>query len=423
MAGNYNIALGVQSPKIDSPVNALANVLQIKGAQQQNQLGQMKMDEYGRGVERQNKLREILQGTDPSQLQDALLRGGFMDESQARGKYSADIGKTAAETGAKEVETLVNATRLHRDQLAGVNDPQAAAQWVSAGYQDPVLSKLFGKSGSLQDAIQRIPQDPQAFENWKQQNALGASEFIKQNTPRYQTSDVGGSTNTYANPGLGGPSQLVNSVKNTQSPDNAASQAQSNRNNLRSVWASLENARANREIAGAQRESTQAWQQQDRDQSKSAAISTVEDSIRVVQKALDHPGRETATGVSGTIDPRNYLPATDAKNFLVVLEQIKGKAFLQAFQSLKGGGQITEVEGNKATAAITRMDTAQSDAEFKTALNDLMDVMKKGYERLTGKKYQSPEGAKSAGRTIKRTGKIDGKKVIEYSDGTTEYAN
>jgi hypothetical protein len=126
-----------------------------------------------------------------------------------------------------------------------------------------------------------------------------------------------------------------------------------------------------------------------------------------VQKALDHPGRTTATGVSGTVDPRNYMPGTDAKNFRVVLDQIKGKAFLQAFQNLKGGGQITEVEGKKATDAIARLDTAQSDDEFNTALTDLQSVMKQGYARLTGNEYVAPQAASKTGSGPK-VGTVEG---------------
>ena len=51
--------------------------------------------------------------------------------------------------------------------------------------------------------------------------------------------------------------------------------------------------------------------------------------------------------------------------------QIQGQAFLQAFQSLKGAGQITEQEGAKAQAAMTRLNNlAQDDAGYIQALND-----------------------------------------------------
>lgn len=118
--------------------------------------------------------------------------------------------------------------------------------------------------------------------------------------------------------------------------------------------------------------------------SKAAQRDSIQAQISVIDKAIAHPGRTTATGLSGSLDPRNYMPGTDARDFQVVLDQLGGAAFLQAFESLKGGGQITEVEGKKATDAIARLNRAQSDGEFEVALKDLRDVMQRGYERLGG---------------------------------------
>ncbi len=71
-----------------------------------------------------------------------------------------------------------------------------------------------------------------------------------------------------------------------------------------------------------------------------------------------------------------------------MLNQSKGGAFLEAFKALKGGGQITEIEGKKATDAIARMDRSQSKAEFDKALSDYEGVIKLGVDRanqLAGK--------------------------------------
>jgi hypothetical protein len=117
-------------------------------------------------------------------------------------------------------------------------------------------------------------------------------------------------------------------------------------------------------------------------ESKTAAAN---DMLSVIDMMDKHPGRETATGASGVIDPRNYIPGTDAKDFSVALDQLKGKTFLQAFESLKGGGQITEVEGKKATEAIGRLNTAQSDKAFQQALIDLRSVVEGSMKRASGK--------------------------------------
>lgn len=135
---------------------------------------------------------------------------------------------------------------------------------------------------------------------------------------------------------------------------------------------------------------------------KDGAISSAANQIDVIDKALAHPGLETSVGLSGKLDPRNYVQGTDAADFRAVLNQIGGSAFLQAFESLKGGGQITEMEGKKATDAIARLDRAQSDEEFKQSLNDLRQVMADGYRRLSGRDYGKapPAGGASGGWTV-----------------------
>jgi len=114
-------------------------------------------------------------------------------------------------------------------------------------------------------------------------------------------------------------------------------------------------------------------------------LANAQQSVELIDKALTHPGKETATGLSGTIDPRNYLAGTDAANFNVLLDQIKGKTFLEAYQGLKGAGAITEVEGNKAENAIARLSTKQSTAEFDQSLRDLKDVIGSGIGRMKNK--------------------------------------
>lgn len=129
----------------------------------------------------------------------------------------------------------------------------------------------------------------------------------------------------------------------------------------------------------------------ERQLSKQGSMSNLLTQVSVIDKALAHPGRTTSTGASGVIDPRNYLPGTDATDFRVVADQLSGGAFLQAFESLKGAGQITEIEGQKATQAIARLNRAQSDSEYQTALLDLRGVINSGVERMGGKPAPLPE--------------------------------
>lgn len=89
-------------------------------------------------------------------------------------------------------------------------------------------------------------------------------------------------------------------------------------------------------------------------------------------------GREWATGKSAIYGA--MIPGTPGYDFKVNLDKLRGGVFLQAYQQLRGGGAITEVEGTKAEQAIAAMDAAQSEPQFVTALNEYKKVIKRGLE-------------------------------------------
>lgn len=93
---------------------------------------------------------------------------------------------------------------------------------------------------------------------------------------------------------------------------------------------------------------------------------------------LNAPGKAQAVGLSSLVP---IIPGTPAADFKARLEQVNGEQFLQAFQSLKGGGQITEIEGKKATDAIARMQTSQTEAEFDKSVKEFKDIVDKATKR------------------------------------------
>lgn len=121
--------------------------------------------------------------------------------------------------------------------------------------------------------------------------------------------------------------------------------------------------------------------------------------VEVIDKAINHPGRAIGTGASSKWDPRNYVPGTSATDFSAVAGQIEGKAFLQAFESLKGGGTITEREGTAATAAIARLNRAQSDSEYVAALMELRKIASDAADSARAKAgRRAPAGGPGAKR-------------------------
>lgn len=128
-------------------------------------------------------------------------------------------------------------------------------------------------------------------------------------------------------------------------------------------------------------------------------IDNANRSIQQVDDLLKHPGFEQAVGKSSMLGVQK-IPGTQGYDFISRLDQIKGSAFLDAFNSLKGGGQITEIEGKKATDSIARMNNATSEKEFKQAAEDYKAVIRAGVNRAkmrAGASAQAPSQSAQQG--------------------------
>ncbi len=108
---------------------------------------------------------------------------------------------------------------------------------------------------------------------------------------------------------------------------------------------------------------------------------SAQETIGMITAIKNHPGLTSVVGM-GWLNPVKYVPGTDAHNFQIMAQQAQGKVFEQAYQTLKGGGPITEIESRMASQAIARMDTSQSIEEYTAALNDFETAIRNGYDIL-----------------------------------------
>lgn len=134
----------------------------------------------------------------------------------------------------------------------------------------------------------------------------------------------------------------------------------------------------------------------------SQEIAGKEMMIGQIDALLFDPALGKALGIEGFLrTPFAELGLdTETARVKARIDQIKGGAFLQAFESLKGGGQITELEGQKAEAAQSRLNTAQSEEDFKDALREFRFYINQGIRRLNGEEIPpntlyEPEAAAS----------------------------
>lgn len=154
--------------------------------------------------------------------------------------------------------------------------------------------------------------------------------------------------------------------------------------------------------------------QKARGEAEGKAQAAAASDIIAAQNALDtlnqietNPALERGTGFSSY---GNIIPGTSGYDFQNLVEQSKSGAFLTAIQQMRGMGSLSNAEGQTATAAITRMDTATSKEAFLAALNDYRKVITQGLERAQSKlpkpqgEQAAPQGSPSLNDLLKKYG-------------------
>jgi hypothetical protein len=116
---------------------------------------------------------------------------------------------------------------------------------------------------------------------------------------------------------------------------------------------------------------------------------------------------QTLPQVVGSFDGHSWVPTlrSSSVDMQERLKQVRGGAFLQAFESLRGAGSITEKEAEPATAALARLDNLrQSEAGYTEALNDfrkeVLRLRQLAFDRASGKlpmPSQEPPSPQAAG--------------------------
>lgn len=107
--------------------------------------------------------------------------------------------------------------------------------------------------------------------------------------------------------------------------------------------------------------------------------------INQAQGLVDDPGFEVSVGFSS--QPFfQLIPGTDKATWMAKKEEVVGKTFLTAIESLKGFGALSDQEGRAATAAISRLNnTNQNEESYKAAVKELQDIVKRGVDRNAAK--------------------------------------
>jgi hypothetical protein len=163
-----SIPLGVRPAQIEQPINQLAKILQIQNAQQESQLGKMKMDEYQRKVTNQNALSRAIGRPDFDWSNPAHRGEAFSaDPSTAQELYKGHV-ETQDKVGAgkkRDFEMAKEGYSLFNRRLgAHFNNPNASKAEVLADVQSMVQLGLVNADFATRVAS-ALPDDPVALKD------------------------------------------------------------------------------------------------------------------------------------------------------------------------------------------------------------------------------------------------------------------
>lgn len=148
------------------------------------------------------------------------------------------------------------------------------------------------------------------------------------------------------------------------------------------------------------------------------AIATMQQSVDSIDALLNSPNLERVVGL-GSVNPLNLVPGTEGRGLIARADQIAGQSFLAAFNQLKGGGAITEKEGEAATKAMARLDRSQGIQDYRAALTELKSAITPAIERQRSSlaRAQQTVGGGSIAAPVQRARNPQTGEVLELRNG------
>jgi hypothetical protein len=126
---------------------------------------------------------------------------------------------------------------------------------------------------------------------------------------------------------------------------------------------------------------------------KATAIASADDVIKTLNDLKTAKGASNRYGLSSVGGLAPAVPGSDEANAQAIINKVKGQAFLTALDSLRGTGTITEIEGAKATQAVTVLSDQNISWPFALAAADeLIGIVEAARKRKAGAMGGPPIG-------------------------------
>jgi hypothetical protein len=431
MPMDYNIAVpqfNVAPAQVGGPVNMLTDVMKLKGLQQDQQLNQLKFQEYQRAraqaaadlaeknANKQalvNAMRAASVGdTGPrtpdmlaaanaligqGRLPAALTALGASEAFTKDTKAKSDLAKIDIENLDKEFKTFSTFSRQ-------VRSPEDAGVYAEAMYDHPTIGKLMQRTGlTKEQAIAKAQQDYAADPvRWVASHVdltgQQAVDTLKQTTTN---TDMGGQMlqqqrDAFGRPIEGGETRLAKTP-------------------VPKAPGEMETPEAKLDFERKKLEQRSQFDLEKAYPVKKASIDATSGDIDAQiarAKALkEHAG---LGGITGGVFGRVGSVTAASTSAQADLNQLKSKAGFEALQSMRdrsptGGalGNVSDAEGRRLESSAAALDQAQSKDDFKIKLDRYIEdlerskkALKNAFDTQYGSVKPKTAPAKSDGWTI-----------------------
>lgn len=204
---------------------------------------------------------------------------------------------------------------------------------------------------------------------------------------------------------------LLGSLPKTQSPDSVASNALGWANNAATLRGqNMTDARA-RDL----NDITRGEKKKVEELTKGGQIASFDTMLGTLDRLGKHPGLSRSVGLTGAFPT---MPGSDSANFQAELDTFQSQAFIPMVSQLKGMGALSDAEGKKLTAAVGALNPKMGEKAFRESVQRITDEMESARARVSGQPSST-----ATKKTVVKTGMYGGKKVVQYSDGSTAYAD
>ena len=152
-----SIAMGYRPIQIESPINQMAAIAQLRGAQEASQMNALKMQEYQRGVQQRNALAAIHADPKVKIGSPEYLARVQQDAPDLYTDVAANVQKRAELEEKIDERKFKNFERkfsLFKSIVPNIDSEGAVYQYVQAAYNDPDLKPILEQIQPLEVALE-----------------------------------------------------------------------------------------------------------------------------------------------------------------------------------------------------------------------------------------------------------------------------